>query len=219
MGTSIVIPAYNAAGLIGTTVQACQRLEGGQEVLVVDDGSTDATGEEARAAGARVVRLPYNQGKGAALNQAAAIATGEVVVFLDADLGESAAAARQLVAVVEGGEADLAIACLPPGLPGGGLGLVKGLAAQGLYRRTGRYFRAPLSGQRAMPRDVMKALYPFAAGFGVEVAMTLKAARLGLRILEVDVPMVHRVTGRDLAGFYHRGKQFCHVLRALVFVR
>lgn len=215
MGVSVVIPAYQAAASIGVTVRAVGNLAQVQEIWVVDDGSRDSTAVAARAAGAGVVCLPRNQGKGTALNRAAPLVQGDIVLFLDADLGASAAAAGRLIEAVTGGQADLAVARFPPNQPGGGLGLVKELASRGLYYYTGRHFQAPLSGQRAMKRETMLRLLPFAPGFGVEIAMTIKAFRLGLRVVELEVPMTHRVTGRNLAGFYHRGRQFVHVIRAL----
>ena len=65
--TSIVIPAFNEAASIATVVQDLTSAAGWQEILVVDDGSTDETGERAAAAGARVIRHPYNKGNGAAV--------------------------------------------------------------------------------------------------------------------------------------------------------
>ncbi|MDI3281269.1 MAG: glycosyltransferase family 2 protein, partial [Bacillota bacterium] len=71
------------------------------------------------------------------------------------------------------------------------------------------------SGQRAVRRRVLEAVGGFADGFGAEVALTIDAARCGFRIGEVPVEMWHAETGRDLAGFWHRGIQFCQVARSL----
>jgi len=82
---SVVIPAYNEEEGIASVVAAV--LAGGawREVLVVDDGSTDRTAERASAAGARVVRHPYNKGNGAAVKTGVREARGDVVLFMDAD--------------------------------------------------------------------------------------------------------------------------------------
>jgi hypothetical protein len=72
----------------------------------------------------------------------------------------------------------------------------------------------PLSGQRAIRRNVLDSVRPLAPGFGVEVAMTIDAVRAGFRVLEVPVAMEHAVTGRDVAGFLHRGRQGLDLLRA-----
>lgn len=214
---SVLIPAYQAAPYIYTTVMAARELPGVEQVVVVDDGSTDATAYLAREAGARVLQLPTNVGKGGALNRGAHLVSGSLVLLLDADLGVSAGQAWRLLEPVARGEADLSIAIPVPGdaAPGGGLGLAKGLAALGIYAFTGRRVRAPLSGQRAMTRHGLQQLLPLARGFGVEVAMTVKALRLGMRVVEVEMPFTHAVTGRDLRGFCHRGRQFLDISRAL----
>jgi glycosyltransferase involved in cell wall biosynthesis len=96
----VVIPAYNEEEGIGSVVAAV--LGGGswREVLVVDDGSTDRTGERARGAGARVVRHPYNKGNGAAVKTGVREATGDVVLLMDADGQHDPADAARLVAPV-----------------------------------------------------------------------------------------------------------------------
>jgi glycosyltransferase involved in cell wall biosynthesis len=82
---SVVIPAYNEEEAIGEVVTAALSRAGWREVLVVDDGSGDRTAERAQAAGARVVRHPYNKGNGAAVKTGIREAQGEVVLLLDAD--------------------------------------------------------------------------------------------------------------------------------------
>ncbi len=110
----------------------------------------------------------------------------------------------------------MAIAVLPRPPRSGGVGLVKRLAATGIRLLGGGFVAsAPLSGQRALTRATLEAVRPFAPGFGVEVSMTVRAARAGSRIIEVPVPMAHAATGRDLAGFVHRGRQFVDVVSAL----
>jgi len=213
-----LIPAYNEAERIFETVRAVLAVPEIADVLVVDDGSLDGTAGAARRAGARVLSLPANAGKGEALNRGAAIINAEVVALLDADLGSTAREVRRLLIPVLEGSADLVIA----GFPGsarkkgkGGLGLVKRLARTGIKLFTGLELNSPLSGQRALTREVLRLVTPFAAGFGVEVALTVKAARAGFRLLEVPVEMRHRESGRDLRGFLHRGKQFWDVTKTM----
>ncbi len=212
---SVLVPAYNEATRIKDTVQAVLSIPEVVEVLVVDDGSTDATADVARASGARVIRLSRNLGKGEALNRGATCCMHDVVLLIDADLGASAVEARNLLFPILAGEADMTVARFPRAGRKGGFGLVKGLARAGIRWYTGLVMESPLSGQRAMTREVLQRLVPFASGFGVEVGMTIKAARLGFRVQEVPVLMTHRETGRDLKGFLHRGKQFWHVVRVL----
>lgn len=213
---SVIIPAHNEEGRVGATVRAVRAAGWADEVLVVDDGSRDGTAAAAAAAGARVVRLPRRRGKGAALARGVAAARGDILVFLDADLGETAAEGGRLAAAVRAGVADMAVAVLPPPPVATGRGLVVRLARRALRRLTGLHLRAPLSGQRALTRAVAAAAAPWPAGFGVEVALTAAAARAGFRVTEVDTAMAHVPSGRDLRGRLHRGRQFLAVLAALV---
>jgi hypothetical protein len=98
------------------------------------------------------------------------------------------------------------------------MGFVTRLARRGLYQRTGIEFAQPLSGQRAMKREVLDAIGgKFAPGFGVEIALTLDVSKNRFRIQEVETVFRHRVTGNDWHDILHRGKQFAHV--ALVLLR
>ena len=83
--TSIVIPAFNEVDSIDPLVAALRAAAPWHEILVVDDGSTDDTGRRAAAAGARVIRHPYNKGNGAAVKSGIRHATGRFVLILDAD--------------------------------------------------------------------------------------------------------------------------------------
>jgi glycosyltransferase involved in cell wall biosynthesis len=83
--TSVVIPAFNEADVIGDVVAALARSAAWHEILVVDDGSADGTSAAADAAGARVIRHPYNKGNGASVKSGIRAATGEYVLIIDAD--------------------------------------------------------------------------------------------------------------------------------------
>jgi len=96
--TSIVIPAFNEAASIATVVRDLSSAAGWQEILVVDDGSTDQTGERAAAAGARVIRHPYNKGNGAAVKTGIRHATGVFILITDADGQHRPPDATRLVA-------------------------------------------------------------------------------------------------------------------------
>ena len=209
---SVVIPAYNEQGRVAATVAAARGMSGVVEVVVVDDGSSDATAPEAEQAGARVIRAPH-RGKGAALRRGVGAATGELVLLLDADLGTSASAAEALVGPVAEGRADMAIAVLPAPRVRPGLGIALAAARLSLWLLTGRWFAAPLSGQRCMTANLARAL-PWARGFAAEVAVTADAAALGARVIEVPTEIEHAPTSRSLAGFVHRGRQFGAVIAA-----
>lgn len=215
---SVLIPAYNEADRIGVTLEHLRSslMNQEHELIVIDDGSRDGTGEIARQNGAQVVVLAVNQGKGRAMNQGIKIARGEILLLVDADLGESAGFVPGLLEPLLRDEADLTIARFPQARRKGGFGLVKGLAHHGLYLCTGHRFYAPISGQRALRRQVLEAIGEFHPGWGMEVAMTINAHRSGFRIVEVPLSMSHRETGRNWAGFRHRGEQFRDILIALM---
>ncbi|HHY47427.1 MAG TPA: glycosyltransferase family 2 protein [Firmicutes bacterium] len=215
ISVSVVIPAFNEAATLPATIRAVSATGIVKEIIVVDDGSKDSTAEVARGGGARVLQLSRHKGKGAAMGEGVKASTGEIVVFLDADLGEKAGELVKLVSPIIDGEADLAIARLPSVGPGRGMGFVKGLGKLGIEILTGKVFSAPLSGQRAARRQVFLSLLPFAPGWGAEVGMTIDALRAGYRVVEVDTEMAHRVTGRDISGFIHRGRQFVYVFYAI----
>lgn len=95
--TSILIPAYNEAHAVGDLVAALGRAARWREIIVIDDGSGDATAERASAAGARVLRHPYNKGNGAAVKTGLREAAGRYVLIVDADGQHPAADALRLV--------------------------------------------------------------------------------------------------------------------------
>lgn len=215
----MLIPAHNEEARVGHTVRAAAALAGVIAVVVVDDGSEDATDRAAEEAGAKVVRLLGNRGKGAALEAGASrVATADIVLLLDADLGSTASQGALLLAPLLAGEADMAVARFPPVQGKAGFGLVLGLARWGIRRLGSPAFEAhaPLSGQRAMTRACLATVRPFSAGYGAEVGLTIRALRAGFRCVEIDTTMSHAATGRDLAGFLHRGRQFAHVVGALI---
>jgi len=96
--TSVVIPAFNEAPSIGAVVRDLGAVAAWREILVIDDGSTDATGAAAAAAGARVVRHPYNKGNGAAVKTGIREAAGAFVLIADADGQHRPADALRLIA-------------------------------------------------------------------------------------------------------------------------
>jgi Glycosyl transferase family 2 len=220
-----LVPAKDEAERVGATVRALRELPEVAEVLVVSDGSADATAARALEAGAHCLDLPRNLGKGGALNAGLAALMGRVadrlspepsaLLLADADLAETAARLDRLLTPVLAGEADLAIADLPAQQGAGGFGVAMGLARRGMARATGRTMSEPLSGQRAVRWEALPALLPFAPGFGVEVAMTIDALRAGLRVIEVEVDLHHNATGKNLAGLLHRARQARAIAREL----
>jgi glycosyltransferase involved in cell wall biosynthesis len=210
-----LVAARNETGRIGPGVSALLALV--DEVVVVDDGSTDATGSEASAAGATVLRSRGRNGKGGALEGALRrLEPADVWLLADGDLGATAAGLVRLVEVVSSGGADLAIAVLPPARSGG-FGLVKRTAAHLIRGQSGFRASEPLSGQRALTGHALEAVRPLASGFGVETAMTIDAVRAGLRVVEIPIEgLEHRATYRTPRGFLHRGRQGWDIAKAVL---
>ena len=223
---AVVIPAKNEADRIGATVTAAAQLAGVDIVVVVDDGSTDATARAAAAAGARVVRHSRCRGKAAAMETGAeavaliegagsARAVPHHLLFLDADLASTAAQAGPLAAPVRDGVADMTIAVFSNRVRRGGHGFVVGLSGAGIERATGWRPAEPLNGQRCLRRAAFEAALPLAHGWGAETGITIDLLRRGMRITEVEVPLAHRATGQDWRAQLHRAGQFADVARAL----
>jgi glucosyl-3-phosphoglycerate synthase len=225
-----IVPAKDEQQRIGTTVTAARSLPHVDLVIVCDDGSSDQTGQYASAAGAIVVSHSRNRGKAAAV-ESAVNALGVIesrdrrpvataLLLLDADLEESAANCAPLIGPVLSGRADLTIGILPAqrtaaGGDPGGFGLVMTTAARGIGELTGWTPTAPLSGQRCLTRQAFELASPLAAGWGIEVGMTIDILRAGLKVEEIEIDLRHRATGTDLAGQLHRAKQLRDVTRAL----
>ena len=202
---TVLVAARDEETRIGPAVRRLLAAFPGAEVVVADDGSRDGTAAAAEAAGARVVRLP-RRGKGQALTLAERACVDGPLLLCDADVE------GDLRPLAESG-ADLAIARFARRI-GGGVGLAKGVARALVQARTGRRVEEPLSGQRFLSQGARGTLFPVAAGFGVETRMTIDALRAGLDVQEVELDLGHRATGRDLAGFVHRGRQLRDLLLA-----
>lgn len=219
-GVAVVIPALNEAARIASTIGSALALPSIVSVVVTDDGSGDDTVGVATAAGANVVSHERRRGKAAAMMTGAAEVwragfTTNPLLFLDADLEESAVNAVPLIAPVLSGEADMTIAVLPPVTGAGGRGFVMRLATAGIEQATGWRATAPLSGQRCITRDLFDAVQPLARGFGVETGLTIDALRRGARVLECPADLGHRVTGSGWRDQRHRARQYRDVWRAL----
>lgn len=214
-GAVALVAARNEADRIGPCVAGLRRFV--DQVVVVDDGSTDTTATDALAAGAAVFRTGRRLGKGRALEGAIRrLPAAERWLLVDGDLGATAGELSGLLDLVAREEADVAIAVFPPSVAGG-FGLVKRAASSGIRALTGFTASEPLSGQRALSAEALDLVRPLARGFGVETAMTIDAVRAGLRVVEVPVAgLVHRATHRDLRGFAHRGRQGLDIALALV---
>ncbi|MFN8162462.1 MAG: glycosyltransferase [Solirubrobacterales bacterium] len=212
-----IVAARNEADRVAETVAALRRAFPAAAIWVADDASTDGTADVAMAAGAQVVSRGRPHGKGANVSAAAEAALSaepppDLLLLCDGDLGASASRLAPLVDAVASGECDLAIAAFSRRL-GGGFGLALGFARWAVRRLCGAEIAAPISGQRAMRVETLRACLPFAVGFGMEIGMTVDAVRAGYRPGEYELDLEHRASGRDLAGFTHRAVQLRDFVR------
>jgi glycosyltransferase involved in cell wall biosynthesis len=222
---AVVIPARDESDRIGGTVRAAAGLPGVDLVLVVDDGSRDQTRILAERAGAAVISHAKPRGKGAAMETGAEAVrllddrenrtAPRHLLFLDADLGDTARHAGPLAEPVRRGEADMTVAVFSGTVKLGGHGFVVSLSGAGIKRATGWRPAQPLNGQRCLTRAAFEAARPIAGGFGAETALTIDLLRKGMRVTEVEVPLAHRATGTDWRAQLHRARQFADVGRAL----
>jgi glycosyltransferase involved in cell wall biosynthesis len=223
--TFVIVAAHNEAERIGATLAALALSFPDAPVFVADDGSTDATSEIARESGAQVVRSERDIGKGGAVTDAArealrhaqAGAPGgrerSTFILCDGDLAGSTRELDTLADAVRRGDADVAVAAFSRRV-GGGFGLALAFARWAIRRRCGLRTTAPISGQRALSGPALEDVLPFAHGFGMEVGMTIDAVRRGHRVVEVELDLAHRASGRTLSGFGHRALQLVDFVRA-----
>ncbi|HEX6601555.1 MAG TPA: glycosyltransferase [Solirubrobacterales bacterium] len=216
-GLAAIVAARNEADRVGETVRALREAFPAARVWVADDASEDGTAEVALAAGAEVVSRGRPHGKGANVSAAAEAALSvesppQLILLCDGDLGASAARLAPLVEAVRKNECDLAVAAFSR-RAGGGFGLALGFARWAIRRLCGAEAQAPISGQRAMRVEVLRAVLPFAPSYGMEIGMTVDAIRAGYRLGEYELDLEHRATGRNLRGFLHRGRQLRDFLR------
>ncbi|MEG2983456.1 MAG: glycosyltransferase family 2 protein [Peptostreptococcaceae bacterium] len=213
---SIIIPAYNEENKIKDTLLGIVDIKEIDEIIVVDDGSSDNTEQVAKSVvndKIKFFKLDKNRGKGYALNYGLKVAmeNADIIGFLDGDLGNSSSETIKLIQPVINNEVDVTIAKFPPAKKKGGMGFVKRLAKESVLEMTGVELDATISGQRIFKREVLERFDEIPYGYGVEVGMTIDILKYGYSIKEILVNMTHNETGRDLKGFIHRGKQFYHI--------
>ena len=203
MKVSVVIPAYNEQDAIATVVKG---LPQGfvNEVIVVDNGSTDYTAVRAEEAGAHVVREP-RRGYGAAC-RAGLMASDEadVIVFLDGDNSDDPAELPSLLAPIKGGQADLVIGSrlsgsLDPAAMPSHARLGNWLVA-GILRGAYKVRITDIGSFRAVRKDVLLSLGMEQMTFGWPVEMLVKAARRRARIVEVPVSYRKRIGISKVSG-------------------
>lgn len=214
---AVLIAARNEADVIGETIASLRDSFPGAVLWVADDGSEDGTAEASMTAGAKVVRRGKAHGKGGNMTACAEAMLSEpelpeYVLLCDGDLASSAGKLGPLVTAVESGECDLAVAMFAKRV-GGGFGFALGFSAWAIKSRCGVEPQAPISGQRAMSTEVLRAVLPFAPAYGMETGMTIDAVRAGYRLGEYEIDLAHKATGKSFKGFVHRFRQLLDFAR------
>ena len=216
----IIIPAYNEGDVIEYTIEGLKKIDSIDKIVIVDDGSTDNTSVVAENTGAVVISLKENRGKGYAMKKGLEEIDGDIIGFIDGDVGITSSEVVKLIEPVINDEVDFTIAKFPSASKNtnvkGGFGLVKRLAYKGVHFYTGEEMETSLSGQRVYKKEVLDNIEYIPTNYGIEVAMTVQAINKGYTFKEVPVNMKHRYTDRSFKGFKHRGKQFIQILMTLI---
>lgn len=191
---SVVLPAKNEAGAIGETIQKIFQLNCIDEVIVVNDGSTDATKRIAEQAGAKVVSHPYSKGNGAAIKTGARHATSDVIVFMDADGQHDPQDILRLIQKIEEGY-DLVVGARKKGSQASvGRGI-----ANGLYNNLATYMTEQkvedlTSGFRAVRAAKFREfLYLLPNGFSYPTTSTMAFFRAGYSVTYVPIHAAKRI--------------------------
>lgn len=213
-----VVPVYNEGDLIKDTIEGLKKIESIDEIVVVNDGSTDNTSDICKSLGVTVINIENNQGKGHAIKSAIESISFDYLALVDGDLGNTSWEVEKLIDPVINGKGDVSIAKFPKAEVKGGFGLVKGFAKKSVYYFTGVELDTTLSGQRVYRKEVLNKIDYIPNRYGIELAMTVQTINNGFSIIEVPVTMKHRYSGRNLKGFIHRGKQFLDILKTSIML-
>lgn len=208
------IPAYNEAARVGSVIR--QTASYARQVVVIDDGSTDATASVAEEAGAVVLRHSTNQGKGAAIQTALAHFAGSdaaYAVFLDADGQHDPAAIPAMVAAAEAG-ADIVVGMreYQPGQMPMVRRWTNRFTSWLTSRLAGQRIPDSQCGFRLLRRTVLPHLHLRSRRFETETEMLIQAGRAGLRIVSVPIRTIY------LPGRHSRIRPLCDTWRFLKMV-
>jgi glycosyltransferase involved in cell wall biosynthesis len=215
--TSIVIPAFNEASSVGSLVAALLGAATWHEVLVIDDGSTDATAVEASAAGARVIRHPYNKGNGAAVKTGIRHATGRFILIADADGQHRPTDAARLVSSLDAYDLVIGARSGPSHAS-----LVRRLGNHALNRIAGYLAERPVpdltSGFRAAKREcLLEFLHLLPNGFSTPTTTTLAFMKAGYSVRFEPVEAARR-QGRSKIKVGPDGVRFFLILLKVITI-
>ena len=206
---SVVIPAYNEEATVAQVVSVALKLDYVDEVIVVDDGSTDRTVEEAESAGAIVISHLVNEGKGSAIKTGFRNSHGDIVAFIDADVSNfTSNKIDKIIRPILEDKTDITKTKFARES-----GRVTELTAKPLL---GFFFpelnyEQPLSGQFAGKRSALNKI-KFEKDYGVDVGIVLDADVHGIKILEVDIGEI----SHDMSPLSDLNKMANEVVRTII---
>lgn len=209
---SVILPAKNEAPVVGRVIAAIRTRLPEAEVIVVNDGSTDGTAEEARQAGAQVISHPYSMGNGAAIKSGARAARGEVLVFMDADGQHDPADIPRLLARLDEGY-DMVVGARD----GGSQASVGRGVANGFYNRLASYMTGHriddlTSGLRAARAHRFREfLYLLPNGFSYPTTSTMAFFRAGYPVAYLPIMAAKRV-GKSHVKILKDGMRFLLII-------
>jgi glycosyltransferase involved in cell wall biosynthesis len=217
---TVLVAAYNEAPVIGAVVRAARQAVPSGEVVVVDDGSTDGTEQAAADAGARVLRLSENGGKGVAIRRGLPEVRGEVVVLIDGDGQDDPSEIPRLVDALRP-DVDLVVGSRFIGrFEPGAITPVNRFGNRFLTSVINLLFRARLTdtqaGFKAIRADTLRRVNLRAHRFDIEVDLLLGVLRRGGRVVEVPVRRGPRPHGSSRLNSVRDGAR---ILRRIVALR
>lgn len=191
---TVVLPAKNESGALGQTVDKIKQLNIVHEIIVVNDGSTDDTAEIAAQAGAKVVSHPYSKGNGAAIKTGARTATGDVIIFMDADGQHDPQDIPHLLEKIEQGY-DLVVGARQKGSQASvGRGVANALYNNLATYMTEHKVQDLTSGFRAVRADKFREfLYLLPNGFSYPTTSTMAFFRAGYSVAYVPIHAAKRI--------------------------
>ncbi|MDD3481488.1 glycosyltransferase family 2 protein [Azovibrio restrictus] len=209
---TIVLPAKNESGAIAGTVSAIAKEFPDAEILVINDGSTDTTATLAESSGAKVVSHPYSKGNGAAIKTGARAATGNVIVFMDADGQHDPVDIVRLLTKLEEGY-DMVVGARQKGSQASvGRGLANGFYNRLASWMTGHRVEDLTSGFRAVRADKFREfLYLLPNGFSYPTTCTMAFFRAGYSVAYVPIHAAKRI-GKSHIRLLRDGVRFLLII-------
>jgi glycosyltransferase involved in cell wall biosynthesis len=215
----VIVPIFNEEKYAISTIKSLMKIKCADKIIVVDDGSTDRTWEKiCGISGIYIIRHSKNSGKAKSLLDGVKSFDSEIYLFADGDLGLCANRLELLIDEVMQNKCDLCIARMPETRRGGGIGLLRAFSRFAVKALTGVDIPCPLSGQRAVNKKMLNdKRVGYYNGYGVEIGMLIDALNSGYKVTVVDIELTHRITGRDMKGYWHRIRQFFDILNVVLY--